>query len=181
MSEPKEFIKGETVSWTKCLSDYPADEWTLTYFFRGRTNGFDVTATAEGTDYLIEIPAIDGNPPGLYHWQAQVIKDDETYVVGAGRCEILPNFADLAVSAAYDPRTQIEKDLEAVKTMLSGKATKDVQEYTIGNRQLKNLLFSDLLALKESLTKDLVKERRAKRVKNGGKLFRTVHMRLKDA
>jgi hypothetical protein len=179
--EPKFFTKGETISWTREFCDYPADEWTLTYYFRGRINGFNVVAAADGTAYLAEIPGNLSNAAGVYQWQAHVTNaDSERFVVDSGEIEILANLADVNVAAAYDPRTQAEIDLEAVRTMLSGKATKDVQAYTIGNRQLQHISIEELLKLEENLKLRVIRERRAKHLKKGGKLFKTVRVRLTD-
>lgn len=180
MSEPKFFTKGETISWTRSFNDYPATEWDLTYYFRGRTNGFDIAAAADGTSFIAETPSDLTNGAGVYQWQAQVTNGEKTIVVDSGNVEILPNFAGIQTTEGFDGRTQTEKDLAAVKEMLSGKASKDVQSYQIGNRQLQHISINDLLALKHELTKDVIKERRAKTRKKGSPFFKTVNVRLSD-
>jgi len=179
-TEPKQFVKGESVEWTRTFSDYPADEWTLTYYFRGRTNGFNVVATADGIAFLAEIPSITGNAAGIYQWQAIVNQGSEKHLVDSGKTEILADLSAVSTSAAYDPRTQAEIDLEAVRTMLSGKAAKDVQEYQINNRQLRHIPISELLELEKSLMLRVMKEKRAARRKRGGAFFKTVNVRLSD-
>jgi hypothetical protein len=51
---------GVTWKWKKTFSDYPASEWTLTYYLR--KNGATATsfnATADGDTHLVTV-AVDG-------------------------------------------------------------------------------------------------------------------------
>jgi len=48
-TEPAALRSGDTWQWTRDLGDYPADAWTLTYYFRNATAHFDIVATADGT------------------------------------------------------------------------------------------------------------------------------------
>ncbi len=180
-TEPKIFTKGETVQWTKTLSDYPSTLWTLVYYFRGRTNGFNVTCTNDGTDFVAEIPDITDNNAGVYQWQAKVSKGSQNYIVGSGTCEILEDLSAIDIAGTYDGRLQSEIDLAAVKEILSGKASKDVQEYAIGNRQLKHIPIADLIQLKRELTRDVINDKRARAKRKGTKYFKSINVRLNNA
>jgi len=178
--EPKQFVKGESVSWTRSFTDYPAGTWALNYYFRGRDHGFNVTATADGTAFVAEIPSLTGKDPGFYQWQAFVTKDSQKILVDSGKVEILPDLSAIHETAGFDERSQAEIDLEAVRLMISGKAAKDVQEYQINNRQLRHIPISELLKLEENLMSRVMREKRAKRRKRGGAFFKTVNVRLND-
>ena len=58
--EPEKLTSGVTWKLKKTLSDYPASEWTLTYYLRkdGAT-ATSFSATANGDTYLVEV-AVDG-------------------------------------------------------------------------------------------------------------------------
>ena len=58
--EPEKVTAGVTWKWKKTFSDYPASEWTLTYYLR--KNGATATsfnATADGDTHLVTV-AVDG-------------------------------------------------------------------------------------------------------------------------
>ena len=56
--EPEKVTAGVTWKWKKTFSDYPASEWTLTYYLR--KNGATATsfnATADGDTHLVTVAA----------------------------------------------------------------------------------------------------------------------------
>ncbi|HJN90715.1 MAG TPA: hypothetical protein QGG93_10315 [Verrucomicrobiota bacterium] len=60
--EPEKLTAGVTWKWKKTLSDYPASEWTLTYYLR--KDG----ATADGDTHLVTVAAstTSGYAAGVY-------------------------------------------------------------------------------------------------------------------
>ncbi|HIM67936.1 MAG TPA: hypothetical protein EYM45_05170 [Verrucomicrobia bacterium] len=63
MAEPKAYeleklTAGVTWKWKKTISDYPASEWTLTYYLRkdGAT-ATSFSAAADGDSYLVTVAA----------------------------------------------------------------------------------------------------------------------------
>ena len=55
-TEPEEFFLGDTVTWTKVLSDYPASVWTLKYNCVSNDAGAGnetTTAVADGDTHVI--------------------------------------------------------------------------------------------------------------------------------
>ncbi len=56
-TEPLSFHADDTVKWKKSLGDYPATSWTLKYFFVILTDQKIITASSDGTDFLITITA----------------------------------------------------------------------------------------------------------------------------
>jgi len=58
--EPDKLTAGVTWKWERSFSDYPASEWTLTYYLRkdGAT-ATSFSATADGDTHLVTV-AVDG-------------------------------------------------------------------------------------------------------------------------
>lgn len=131
--EPVVFTAGNTVKWTKSLSDYlPADGWVLTYALVMAGKLIELTATDNGDgSHLISITAANsvGYTAGIYHWQAYVTKGTERYPVGSARLEIKPNFA--TQTTGYDNTSHVKNVLDALEATILGKASKDQMSYTI--------------------------------------------------
>lgn len=139
-TEPTQVTAGDTWTWTKSLSDYPAGTWTLTYYLRSREGEQSFTATADGADHLVTVAAATtaGYKAGRYGWTAVVTSGSERYRVGAGEIEVLPDPANMG--AGQDPRSHARKMLEAIEATLERKATSTqiaMIEYTIGTRGAK--------------------------------------------
>lgn len=113
-AEPSSFVAGDTVVWTKSLSDYLPSDWTLSYSFRAEDGGdlLNVTGAASGNDHSLTIPAASTNTlrPGTWLWHSYVTAGAVRCTVGNGTLSITPNFqninytTDLRSSAkkAYD-------------------------------------------------------------------------------
>ena len=74
--EPEKLTSGVTWKWKKILSDYPASEWTLTYYLRkdgGTATSF--SATADGDTHLATVAASTtsgyaaGTPMTAIQWE----------------------------------------------------------------------------------------------------------------
>lgn len=112
--EPSSFVAGDTVAWTKSLSDYLPSDWTLSYSFRAEDGGalLNVTGAASGNDHALTISAASTSTlrPGTWLWHSYVTAGAVRYTVGSGSLSITPNFqninytTDLRSSAkkAYD-------------------------------------------------------------------------------
>src|SRR4051812_12652543 len=113
--EPTSFIAGDTVSWTKSLSDYSAAEgWVLTYEFRGSVRK-TVVCTADAAAHLATISAITSATfaPGVYYVTAFVTKATERYTVYQGRIQVQPNPA--VGTSSFDGRSHARRCLEAIE------------------------------------------------------------------
>lgn len=123
-TEPAALRSGDTWQWTRDLGDYPADAWTLTYYFRNATAHFDVVATADGTGYAVSVAKATTAVlvPGWYDWTAFVSSATERYQVGTGRTEVLP---DLAAAAPHDARSFARRMLDYIEAALESRASSD--------------------------------------------------------
>jgi len=179
-TEPYKITAGETVKWTKDLSDYkPDDGWTLKYFLVRSGSQKSITATDNGDGtHLVTIAATDsaGYDTGIYHWQARVEKGSEKYNVDSGTLEVLPEFA--AKSSGYDDRTHVKKVLDAIEAVIEGRASKDEMGYTIAGRRLDRTPIADLLVLRDKYMGEYQNELIAERIANGDSSARKVKVRF---
>ena len=173
---PRQITPGETLEWTKSFDDFPADEWTVTYYFRGAGNGFDVVGTADDLDHTFTVPSTtsDDTSPGRYYFQAWAVKDTEKHLVDQGETDVLPSLSALTTGTSYDGRTPEKRILDAIDAIMAGKATTDQQEYMIGaagaQRMLKRIEPTQLLELRKYYA-GIVRAQHRK-----GKSFKTIRI-----
>ena len=180
MNFPARITEGDTVKWRdEASADVFGNAissqtgWTLTYYFRFNRNnhGATVVGTAygQGWEFSLTAATTEGfHADDTGYWQAVATKAGETVTLGAGQFEIDANLAYVGTPAAFDNRSQAQKDLDAVqaaiRAMISGGA---VAEYTIGSRRLKKMEMADLLTLESSLKAEVKREQKAAMIANG--------------
>lgn len=182
-TEPRYFIQGETVQWRKEFDCYDAaGGFSIIYYLRGPSGGIDIGGADDGDGYIFTITSSQTGAlaVGNYSYQAFAIKNAEKFFVAEGNLQIKAGLSTIPQNQSFDSRTQAEKDLEAVRAMLSGKASKDVQRYTINNRQLDKIPIPDLLALETRFVERVRSERRAAGLKKGRPFLKTILVRMKD-
>ena len=164
-TEPTEIRAGDSVKWTRSLSDYPASTWTLSYALRG-PGEIDITASADGDDHSVsELPATTaGWTEGIYNWVAKVTDGTDTYTIDEGTVEILEDLA--AVTGAYDGRSHAKKVLDAIEAVIEGRASQDQMSYTIAGRSLARTPIPDLLKLRDRYRAEYAQEGRAEKAAN---------------
>ena len=133
-TEPTAPRAGDTWQWTKSLADYPATTWTLSYTAWNASTAFSITASASGTDHSVSVSSVvtAAYTAGRYEWVARVTDGTSTYTVGAGTWSVLA-----AVGEAMDTRSHSRKMLDAIQSMIEGRATAgdlDVIRTTYGDR-----------------------------------------------
>lgn len=178
--EPQSFVAGETLQWTKELTDYsPSDGWALKYYFQG-ADRFTVDAVDAGTYFEITVARDTTRTvqAGTYYWQAFVTKDDETHLVDSGQVTMKPSLLNEEGSTAFDGRSTAKQILDAIDAMLKGKATLDQQEYQIGNRMLKRIPIPDLIALRTQYAQLYAREQRTEKLNQGAPFFKTILTRF---
>lgn len=144
--EPDCIIAGDTVTWKRSLSCYPADDgWTLTYHIQGAEAIGDIVAAASGADHLVTIAAAvtADYDAGNYWWQAKVSKAGAVYTVDKGTLEIFGTLD--GVVGAYDGRSHYKTVLDALEAMLEGKASKDQLSYSIAGRSISRMSPAEIL------------------------------------
>jgi len=170
--EPLSFHAGDSLQWERDFEKYPASAgWTLQYVLNNQANRIVVSSgditTGNGSDegssdgFFISIPNTEtlGWAPGNYLWLAVLTNSGlgQRFTGAAGRVQILADILD--ASAPVDTRSQTEIALENVKAMLAGRANDGVQEYKIGDRELRRYSMSELLKLKSYYEAEVKRER----------------------
>ena len=167
-SEPTRLTAGDTVTWAKTLTDYPASaSWVLAYTLINAAGKITITAAASGDDHLVTVlAATTANwVAGAYTWVATVTKAAERYTVGQGTVTIAPN---LAAATTFDTRTSAKKALEAVNTALETYGAKAyMQSYEINGRKQQFHTPGDFMAFRSKLIAEVAREDNAARLAAG--------------
>jgi len=167
-TEPQSLRAGDTVAWTKSLSDYPAsDSWVLTYTLINASTKITITASASGADHLVSVSAATsaGWTPGVYSWMGRVAKSGESYTVASGTLEILRN---LAAATTYDDRSSAKKALDAVNAALESYGSKAyLQEFEINGRRQRFVSPADFMSFRSRLVAEVAREENAERIRLG--------------
>ena len=184
MGVPASIYAGDTVKFNIPVTpDYSsAASWVGTFVLKhdSGNDALSITGVADGsggwnfTLSTAQTAALTRDP----HWyQLYVTKAGERFTLEQGSMLIIGNIG--AAGNHYNGRSQAEIDLEAVqaamRTKISGGA---VAEYTIGNRSLKSMPMTDLIALENKLKADVAKEARAERIAKGLNSGRAVYVRF---
>ena len=160
MAIPKEITRGLTATWKDSFADYSAATWTLTYHFRGASAGKDVVATADGADFVVNmLPAMtDDFAAGVYSFDAVVDDGTNKFLVASGFVNVRAGLSLVATNVPVETRTANQIILDKVRAMTSGSMDKNVQEYTINNRQLKHYTLTDLIELEKYYAQKVAQE-----------------------
>ncbi len=170
--EPLTFRAGDSVSWERDVTDYPADEWTLTYYLRGPVN-LNNTATADGTTFAATITAANSATlqAGEYRLFGRVTDGTSVVTVYDAPLTVQPNFADAgAIAEGYDPRSWNRKCLDVIKGMFEGIAPHPEISYTIfGERNVELIPVADRLRLLAVFESRVAEEERNELASRGEK------------
>ena len=174
---PERLVAGDTWTFKQSFGDYPADPdgdgaagtWTLTTEVVGSSTDLGTfTATASGADHLTTVAAATtaGWAAGDYSFQQFVTENDtgERHLVGQGWLEVVAN---LATATTFDGRSHVKKTLDALQATILGKASKDQESYTIGNRSLSRMSPEELIAWESHYKALWAREKRALRLEKG--------------
>jgi hypothetical protein len=124
-TEPTEIRAGDSILWTRddLTADYPAPTWTLNYYLVNSAKQYTILAVADGDSFDITVPKATSAlyTPGTYTMTGVVSTATEQFTIKTTTIEILPNLS--AATAGYDTRTHAKIMLEALDSILEGKAT----------------------------------------------------------
>jgi len=156
--EPSQITAGDRLQWRRTFADYPASTWTLKYYLRASQGNIDITATADGDDFVIDVASADtvGYKAGVYRWQAQV--DDGAgalAVIATNQIKIVENFANLD---RFDSRTHAQKVLEAIEAALEKRATAEQQSFTVEGRAIELLSIEELVKARDRFRREVSRE-----------------------
>lgn len=176
MSEPATVIAGDTISWTKTLSDYPAPTWVLSYSLTKDGQKFSITGSASGSDHAISVDATTSGAwePGRYSWFAHVTSGAVRKTVERGEMIVEPNPA----SQTFDPRTKARIMLDNVEAYLADPNNLTAANYSMGGRSLSRWSRGELLAERDKLTLEVRGEQQAARIAAGLGNPRRIYVRF---
>jgi len=169
-NEPSQLRAGDTWKWRReDLADYPAGTWTLKYRFKNAAGGFEVVATADGIAHAVTVAASTtaAYAAGAYSWVAWVESGAEKYTVDSSEVQVLPDLRSGAATAAQDVRSHPQRVLAAIEAVLEGRASRDQEEYRIGDRMLKRTPVADLLRLRDRYRAEVASEAAGRRLVAG--------------
>lgn len=171
------FRAGDSFKLVFDLDDYPAvDGWDLTYYLKG-ANSYSINATlVDGQYEVAESSANTANwVAGAYGAFLQVSKSGEKHTLELGQTTIL---AAMSALTNYDPRSHVKKVLDALESLMLGKASKDVDSYSIAGRQLTKMKPEEILKWKSHYGELYRRELAAEKIAQGKKSGNTVVVRF---
>jgi hypothetical protein len=167
--EPLEIRAGDSISWEKSLSDYPATTWALSYRLRGPST-LDITASADDLTHAVTITAAEtaALQAGEYRLFGRATYGDSAVTVYDGRLVVLTNFA--TATDGYDPRSWNRQCLDAIKGMFKGIAPHPEIAYTLfGERNVQLIPVADRLKMLAAFESRVAEEDRNERASRGEK------------
>ena len=130
ITEPRQFVAGDTWKWDKTLADFPAgDGWQLSYSFRGETDllvawGVEVTSPSGEDGYEIRIDeAKTILPPGPYKLYGRLTDGTDVFTPIERKVTIVANPATVVGTKSFNQTIP-----DAIKATLSGGALTNAQK-----------------------------------------------------
>ena len=169
-TEPTSITAGDSVAWTRSLSDYPASAgWSLSYTLINAAAKITINASAAGDDHAVSVSAATSSvwTAGDYTWQGAVTKGSERYTVGSGSLTIEKSFA---AQTTLDTRSTARTMLEALEACYLAYLTNGqghVAEYDIAGRRMKFRNAAEIWQQIEKLKREVAAEDRAARIAAG--------------
>ena len=171
-TEPEEIIAGDRLIFkrTDLGNDYANGSYVLKYSARLEGSGsteIEITASASGTDYLVEVPsATTANyTAGTYVGQAYITRssDSQRVTIDLGTWEVIAN----RDAATTDPRSHPKIMLEKIESILENRAGADVSSYSIQGRSITKIPIIELMQFRATYKAEYLREVRRERARNG--------------
>lgn len=169
-TEPAAVVAGDTITWQKSISDYPAGTWTLKYRLINAAGKIDITSTADGTTHQVSVGASTSAvwSAGRYTWQAWVENGGATerHTVGSGTIEVKPNIAAVTtLDARTDAAKIVDQLMDAYKAYTSSNGL--VAEFMVAGRNVKYRSAAEILEQINFWKSQVAKEERESRIAAG--------------
>lgn len=176
-TEPQTIRAGDFLTWTKTLSEYPANAgWALVYTLINGSSKITINATSSGADHLVSVPAATSAnyPAGSYSWIARVTKGTEIYTLDQGSITVLPNLAALVT---FDGRSHAKVMVEAIEAAIQGRASALQLRMMINNRSIEYLSPAELIKWLSFYRAEVAKEAQAETIRRTGQNPRNIGVR----
>ena len=129
---------------------------------------------------MILIAASEKYAAGIYTYQAYVVKPvspTEKYTIETGQIEILPNIS--AADSQVDFRSHAKKVLDALESLIEGKATSDAASYSIAGRSISKMTPEELIKWRSFYLSEYQTECDAKAIAKGLESPRRIGIRFR--
>lgn len=178
-TEPSTITAGDTIAWTKTLSDYPSTVWTLSYAFRAEDGSalLNITATPAAADtFAATIPAASSNTmkPGPWAWRAAVSAAGERHTVAAGLVTVAPNFSNVNFTADLRTPAKLAYD----NALAAWQGVKLGQTVTLNGRTYTQHNLDTLIRYVDRCRADYQRERDAEKFAQTGVNPRQIRVRF---
>ena len=180
MTFPTTIRAGDYVQWRIPASQdvfgnsISSPDWSVIYYLRTNLGPLGATVNSsaynDGFQFTIASNVTETFAAGDWFYQAVANKSgNEKQTIATGTFEVLPNLTFTGSNpAALDDRTQAKKDLDAIESAIRAIYNGGVvQEYKIGNRDVKKYDLPDLIVLRDKLKSIVVRENKAQMIANG--------------
>ena len=150
------------MSWKWSDATFPAGTWTLTYTLVSPKGRIQITASADGSDHLVEVTTAISAAylPGEYKWQAHVSDGaSERYKVGEGFLSVV---ADFATKTSFDARSHVKRVLDALNAVIERRASKTQMSQAVDGIQISHMSLADQIQHRDRYAMKYQKERAAK-------------------
>lgn len=147
---PSELVAGESISWSKTYSDYPASEsWVLTYTLIKSDTQIQIVASDDGDDHLVEVATgvTAAYAVGTYDWQAHISNGTERYLMDVGVIKVVTDFATQA--SGFDSRSHNKIVLDALEAAIEGRASKTQLSQMVGKIQVQHMTLMEQTRLRD--------------------------------
>jgi hypothetical protein len=176
--EPVAITAGDTISFTKSLSDYPASEgWSLKYTLRGGAEAIEFTSTASGDDHVLLVAA-DITAlwlPADYSLSGFAEKDDERYAIYIAGITVSANTES---ADAVEQTTHAQRMVKKLEAVMEGKAGDDILDSEVEGTVIKRMPHQDVFRLLQKYRRMRESEIAAERIRNGQSSGRKIVTRL---
>jgi hypothetical protein len=193
---PRAFTQGESVAWTRLFPNYPSsDGWSIVYNIRGPV-ALDITCVpdlVDGTAYTATVtPATSETlTAGSYWWQVFALQIEdipdpeedgptelvvERELLESGMLTVTPSLAK--VSGTYDGRSYARTVLDAIESVIQGKASQDQLNVTIGPTTVGRLTPDQIEKWRAIYRQEVNAEEVADRIARGEDVSRLIRMRF---
>lgn len=168
--EPTAITAGDSASWSRTLTDTPANSgWALSYAFSNFNSRFVITASASGSDHLVALSAAASAAfaAGDYSWQAYVANGIERRTIATGRMTVRPNLATQA--GGLDVRSNARRILDALLVAYEQASISRafVQEYDVAGRKMRFQNLQEWQIAIQFWQREVAREERSEKIARG--------------
>jgi hypothetical protein len=181
-AEPLAFTAGDTLQWTRDLSDYlPSDGWVASYALRkSGATVINITGTSSGALHLVSVTASTtaGYTAGEWAMQGYVTKaaTSQRFQIYNGLVTIHPNLA--AQTSSFDPRSYAKQVLDAIETVQLAEASKTLVSWSGLELSIAKMSLLDREKLRDQYRVEYQNEIAADRIARGLGTRRNIFVRF---